>query len=205
MVHLRKLKQSDAPLMLEWMHDEDVVHFMQADFQNKTLNDCEKFIESAQEDRSNVHLAVADDSDTYMGTVSLKNIDHASAEFAITMRKAAMGKGYAAEAMKQIIDKGINELGLKYIYWYVRPENKRAVRFYDKNGYQRITMDKLCNQLNNSGTTFRNRGGIRQKLYLVSCAKKQSNKGVESFNSQRQLNMVYLSALVQKFTEEKDD
>ena len=48
MTTLRRLKQSDAPLMLEWMHDEDVVHFMKADFQHKTLSDCEKFIESAK-------------------------------------------------------------------------------------------------------------------------------------------------------------
>lgn len=173
MVHLRKLKQSDAPLMLEWMHDEDVVHFMQADFQHKTLNDCEKFIESAQEDSSNIHLAVADDKDTYMGTVSLKNIENTSAEFAITMRKVAMGKGYAAEAMKQIIEKGFREHGLKYIYWYVRPENKRAVRFYDKNGYQRIAMNKLCNLLNNSDTTIRNqRYQTRNHIwYLVQGSK----------------------------------
>ena len=148
--------------MLEWMHDEDVVHFMQADFRHKTLNDCEKFIESAQEDRSNIHFAVADYSNTYMGTVSLKNIDSTSAEFAITMRKVAMGKGYAAEAMKQIIDKGMNELGLKHIYWYVRPENQRVVCFYDKNGYQRIPLDKLCDQMNNPETAFRNRGRLSE-------------------------------------------
>lgn len=182
MVHLRKLKQSDAPLMHEWMHDEDVVHFMQADFQHKTLNDCEKFIESAQEDRSSIHLAVADNSDTYMGTVSLKNIENTSAEFAITMRKAAMGKGYAAEAMKQIIDKGFHDLGLEYIYWYVRPENKRAVRFYDKNGYQRITMDKLCNQSNNSDTIIINRGVSDRNYiwYLVQENKQQV--GEELYN-----------------------
>jgi hypothetical protein len=44
MTTLRKLKQSDAPLMLEWMHDEDVVHFMKADFQHKTLSDCENLL-----------------------------------------------------------------------------------------------------------------------------------------------------------------
>ena len=142
MTKLRKLKQSDAPLMLEWMHDEDVVHFMKADFQHKTLNDCERFIKSAQEDTKNIHLAATDDNDTYLGTVSLKNIDNESAEFAITMRKTAMGKGCAAEAMKQIIDKGFNELGLEYIYWYVRPENKRAVRFYDKNGYRPVKQNR---------------------------------------------------------------
>ena len=207
MVHLRELQQKDAPLMLEWMHDEEVVHFMKADFLHKTLSDCEKFIESAQVDSNNVHLAATDDNDTYMGTVSLKNIDNDSAEFAITMRRAAMGKGYAAEAMKQIIDKVFSELGLEYIYWYVRPENKRAVRFYDKNGYQRMSFNKLCDQLNKT-ELFRNSGGGTRRsriLHLVPRAGQQSKNRVERSNTRRQLNMRSLSALVQKNTEEKDD
>lgn len=193
MTKLRKLKQSDAPLMLEWMHDEDVVHFMKADFQHKTLGDCERFIDSSQEDTKNIHLAVVDDIDTYMGTVSLKNIDNGSSEFAITMRKEAMGKGYAAEAMKQIIDKGFNELGLEYIYWYVRPENKRAVRFYDKNGYQRISFNKLCDQLNKT-ELFRNSGVVPEEaqyyIWCTSCktAKQKSsreNKYSETFKYEK--------------------
>lgn len=181
MIYLRKLRQTDAPLMLEWMHDEDVVRFMKADFRNKTLHDCEMFIESAHRDINNIHLAAADDSDTYMGTVSLKNIDHASAEFAITMRKAAMGKGYAAEAMKQIIDKGFHDLGLEHIYWYVRPENKRAVRFYDKNGYHRITVDKLCKQLNKSETAFRNGGGYQAESISGTLCKESKQQWSREF------------------------
>lgn len=161
MIHLRKLRQEDAPLMLEWMHDEDVVYFMKADFQHKTNQDCENFITSAQDESKDLHLAVADDNDTYMGTVSLKDIENNSAEFAITMRKAAMGKGYAAEGMKQIIDKGFNKFQLNHIYWCVNPANKRAVRFYDKNGYHRVVFDVLCKTINISETGLENRGGYR--------------------------------------------
>ena len=72
-----------------------------------------------------------------MGTVSLKHITKISAEFGITVRKCAMGKGYSKYAMQQIIDKGFKRLGLQSIYWCVAPENHRAVRFYDKNKYDR--------------------------------------------------------------------
>ena len=46
-MHLRKLRKQDAPLMLEWMHDESVVRDLQANFAAKTLEDCLAFIESA--------------------------------------------------------------------------------------------------------------------------------------------------------------
>ena len=60
------------------------------------------------------------------------------AEFAITVRACAMGRGYSGFGMAEILKKGIEELGLTAIYWCVSQKNLRAVRFYDKHGYQRI-------------------------------------------------------------------
>lgn len=136
---LRKLKISDADRMLEWMHDSETTKFLNTDFSSKTLQDCKNFISVAGGDEENFHLAVTDIADTYLGTVSLKNIncEELTAEFAITMHPSAQGKGIASEAMHAILDKGINSLGLRNIFWCVRPDNKRAVRFYDKNGYAR--------------------------------------------------------------------
>ena len=136
-MRLRQLQLKDAPLMLEWMHDPDVVKFMHADFASKTLTDCERFIQAAKSSAENLHYAVVNDEDEYMGTVSLKHIKNRKAEFAITVRACAMGKDYAQFAMESIIRKGFSELRLDEIYWCVAPENARALRFYDKNGYKR--------------------------------------------------------------------
>lgn len=140
---LRKLELKDAPLMLEWMHDKSVVENLRTNFMSKTIDDCEKFIISSQNDRKNLNLAIVDENDTYMGTISLKNIEGKSAEFGITIRASAMGKGYSKAAMEKILRIGFEELGLEQIYWCVSPENKRAVRFYDKNGYERIDAESL--------------------------------------------------------------
>ena len=43
---LRKLQAKDALLMLEWMHDDTVVHYLREDFAAKTKDDCIRFIES---------------------------------------------------------------------------------------------------------------------------------------------------------------
>lgn len=135
---LRKLEQKDAPLMLEWMHDKDVTENLQANFASKTIEDCEAFIESSLEDKDNIHMAVVDESDEYMGTVSLKNIKDGTAEFAISMRTKSMGKGYSKYGMAEIIRIALEDMGLSEVYWCVSPDNKRAVRFYDKNGYSRV-------------------------------------------------------------------
>ncbi|MBO4835540.1 MAG: GNAT family N-acetyltransferase [Lachnospiraceae bacterium] len=134
---LRELKIEDAPLMLEWMHDESVVQSLKTDFSKKTIEDCIAFISAAADQNENLHLAIADETDTYMGTVSLKHITDDSAEFGISIRSCAMGKGFASFAMKEILQEGLERYHLQEIYWCVDPENKRAVRFYDKNGYER--------------------------------------------------------------------
>jgi len=138
-VYLRQLQEKDAPLMLEWMHDKSVVCHLSANFGEKTIDDCRRFITWANETDADLHLAVADADDTYMGTVSLKHLDRAAgtAEFAITVRACAMGKGFSRFGMDSILKKGITEEKLTAIYWCVSPENARAVRFYDKNGYTR--------------------------------------------------------------------
>lgn len=54
-----------------------------------------------------------------------------------------MGTGISIKAMQKIIQLGF-ERGINTIYWCVSPDNKRAVKFYDKNGYQR---DESCKAL----------------------------------------------------------
>ena len=110
-MYLRELKSEDAPLMLDWMHDENVINKLRGDFVNKTIDDCISFIESSISE-TDIHLAIASDSDEYMGTVSLKNIEDGSAEFAITVRSEAMGRGYSWFGMDAIMKKAFNEFGL---------------------------------------------------------------------------------------------
>lgn len=140
---LRELKEKDAPLMLEWMHDESVTHDLQNNFAEKTIDDCLHFIKDSQYNHANLHLAIVDQSDEYMGTVSLKHISATTAEFAITIRKKAMGTGCSRFAMQAIIDHAFYELNLAEVYWCVSPVNQRALRFYDKNEYERVASSGL--------------------------------------------------------------
>ena len=134
-MYLRKLELKDAPLMLAWMHDKSVTQDLRTDFSSKTLQDAENFIKSSWDSASDIHLAIASDTDEYMGTVSLKHIEDETAEFGITVRAESMGKGYSWFGMESIIEKAFNELELECVYWCVSRNNTRAVRFYDKHNF----------------------------------------------------------------------
>ena len=135
-MRLRNLELKDAPLMLEWMHDPDVVKDLCGNFLDKSLDDAKHFIKHIS--CTDLHLAIVSDEDEYMGTVSLKYIDNdkGNAEFAIAVRKCAMGKGYSWYGMKEIINKAIHEYRLTSIYWCVSKNNDRAIRFYEKHGFE---------------------------------------------------------------------
>lgn len=132
----------DASRMLEWMHDSQTIEFLQTSFKEKTIEDCLRFISNANNNPQNYHMAVIDNQGRYAGTVSLKDIDcqMSTAEFAIAIHSDVQGIGLAKEAMKEMLDIGVNEKNLKRIYWCVNPKNTRALRFYTKNGYC-ITQD----------------------------------------------------------------
>ena len=138
---LRKLEPRDAEPMLAWMHDPDTVGLLNTDFGSKTLADCETFITSSRDESVNLHRAIANREGHYLGTVSLKGIDRErkTAEFAITVGPEGRGTGAAAFAMAEMLQTAFEKLGLETVYWYVNRENRRAIRFYEKQGFQPLT------------------------------------------------------------------
>lgn len=135
---LRELQQKDAELMLEWMHDPDVNHVFAAPFATFTIEKVRTFIENANAAKEeNLHFACVDENDTYLGTVSLKNISrkNENAEYAISFRKSAHGTGASCYATQEILRIAFEEMGLSRVYLYVLSINRRANRFYQKVGF----------------------------------------------------------------------
>ena len=56
-MRLRKLEEKDAPLMLEWMHDPDVVENLNKNFAAMTMDDCKRFIVGSADTKVNLHFA----------------------------------------------------------------------------------------------------------------------------------------------------
>ena len=123
-MNLRNLQEKDTPMMLEWMHDKDVIQFLKTNFAGMSIDDCQKFIAGADKENKDIHKAIVNEEDEYMGTVSLKHIANNMAEFAIAIRKKAMAKGIASAAMREIIRYGFEEKKLNVIYWCVDEKNQ---------------------------------------------------------------------------------
>lgn len=136
-VSLRKLNENDAPKMLEWLSNSDITRYLSIGDRTYAIEDAQNYIKSAQNEETNVHRAIVNENDEYLGTVSLKNVnkDKQEAEYAIAMHPSAIGTGAAAVATQAIIDLAFEQLGLRRVYLNVYRVNARAVSFYERFGF----------------------------------------------------------------------
>lgn len=142
-MQLRNLIDKDAPLMYEWMSNPQITKTLHLDYSNKKIEDAIKFIRDSEWLVDEKNLAIVNDEDEYMGTVSLRHIDQGGgmAEFAIAVREDAMGKGYAWFGMVEMLKNAFDRYNLEKVYWRVKKENIRAIRFFVKHGFNMLDED----------------------------------------------------------------
>ena len=143
MIILRELLEKDAELMLEWMHDIEIQKSFKKNMLAATLEDARNFcinsrIPDSISNGDNLHFAITDETDEYLGTISLKNIDMDSmtAEYAITTRKKANGKGIGFIATSLILKKAFYDYGLHRVYLCVLADNDSAINLYERCGFR---------------------------------------------------------------------
>ncbi len=137
---LRRLEEKDAEGMLEWIQDPEIQQGFRFNAAEKNMESVLCFIrESDVEliDGNDIHYAIADENDEYLGTISLKgvNLTDKKAEYAISLRRRAQGKGIASAATREILRLAFEEYGLERIYLNVLSENERAIHLYEQIGF----------------------------------------------------------------------
>lgn len=130
----------DAAGMLEWMHDSQIQKHFRVPMAEKTMEDVLAFIGNASilpMDGKSIHYAIADEKDEYLGTISLKalNLQDRNAEYAISLRRCAQGRGIGQEATQKLLRIAFEEFGLERIYLNVLAENTPALHLYEKCGF----------------------------------------------------------------------
>lgn len=139
-MRLRKLEERDAEGMLEWMEDPEINKNFRFSTENKNLQDVLQFIREAETTPvggKSIHYAIADENDEYLGTISLKNINMSdkNAEYAISLRAKAQGKGIALQATKLLLKKAFVDYNLERVYLNVLADNIKAIKLYENSGF----------------------------------------------------------------------
>lgn len=140
-MQLRQLYIEDAERMLEWMHDPTINCNFRFDAAKYTLEHAENFIKQANADYSigkAYHWAITDNGQEYLGTISLKDVDleNKNAEYAICLRKCAIGRGMAYQATMAVLEFAFLTLNLNRVFLNVLADNQKAIRLYERCGFR---------------------------------------------------------------------
>ena len=136
---LRDLKIKDIDSMQEFVSDQEISKYFVFTRYPYSYENMVSFVENSWNDKTNIHYAISNSTNEYIGTVSLKNIEYVdrTAEYAIIIRKKFWGQKIAYKATNKILFYGFNILNLNKIYLNVLANNSRALSFYEKYGFEK--------------------------------------------------------------------
>lgn len=140
LVALRNVEETDAPLVLRWMNDEEVTHYMFTGQRPLTLTQVTEELRRQTESASNTVFIVEDlKTRRPVGLGGLYDI-HATArkaEFRVLLgERECWNKGYGTEVTELLTFYGFDRLNLHRIWLGVTAENRGGVRAYQKAGYR---------------------------------------------------------------------
>ncbi|ABW18808.1 GNAT family N-acetyltransferase [Alkaliphilus oremlandii] len=138
---LRKMTAQDTEIYHEWRNDLEVMQTTAPFLDVYNIRETEEFVNQIilGSQFSKSYIIVEKESNKAIGITSLINIDYKNrnAECIIDIGdKETWGKGYGTEAMKLILDFGFLEMNLHRIFLRVFSFNSRAIKLYEKLGFQ---------------------------------------------------------------------
>lgn len=139
-VTLRALRRADLELYRGWLENQDATFFMESGARPYGEAQIEEIYRSSTEANDTVVFVIeAADTKRPIGVAGLYLIQWISrrAEFRILIGEpGAFDRGYGTEATELIVGYAFDRLNLENVFLGVSSENKRAIRSYEKAGFQ---------------------------------------------------------------------
>ncbi|MCK4312444.1 MAG: GNAT family N-acetyltransferase [Candidatus Cloacimonetes bacterium] len=139
--YLSPLNLEDAKQYTKWINDLEVTKYLLLICQQITLEKEQEILADMSKKGVQIFGIIDLKSDKLIGNCSLFKINHLNrkADFGIFIGdKKFWNKGYGTEATKLILDYGFNILNLNNIMLEVFSFNKRAIKSYEKIGFNTI-------------------------------------------------------------------
>ncbi len=72
----------------------------------------------------------------FIGNIELMDVADGAGELGIAITASMQNKGYGTEAVRAMVDYGMDTLGLRRVFLKVFPDNARAIHVYEKCGFR---------------------------------------------------------------------
>lgn len=136
-ISLRRIKAADKKYFAKWWRDKGILKLTSGDLRYLSDEKVEKYFQGMYKSKTDFHYMIDLDKKT-IGNISLEK---QRGKWGLTQivigEKDFWGKGYGTQAIRLMIKKA-EHLRVTKIYLEVRPNNLRAIRAYEKCGFQKI-------------------------------------------------------------------
>lgn len=135
-IRIRAMEKKDAPFLYKLYNNSEIMDywFEEAYLSMKALE--KSFDDNINNDKNRQFIVMA--GSEKVGIVELVSIDwkHRNAEFTIIIDPEYQGKGYSQPATHKALAYGFSVLNLHKLYLFVDKINEKAIRVYEKTGFQ---------------------------------------------------------------------
>lgn len=138
-IYLRALEPNDYLTSIQWRKDDTIwsqlcgVKYYVSESYEK------KWVEEAIWDKSKIRLAIClKENNLYIGNVYITDINQVTrsgTSHILIGNKDCLGKGYASEAYKLLLDYAFKERGMHRIVAHVLEDNVASIALHKKCGY----------------------------------------------------------------------
>jgi RimJ/RimL family protein N-acetyltransferase len=140
-LYLRPLRVEDVGAeYLGWMHDPEVVRYLESRFTTPSLEDLRAYVERKRAAPDALLLAIVmREGDRHVGNVKLEPIDrhHGLGEIGILLGdKSVWGRGVASEAIALLCDHAFQALKLRKLTAGSYADNRASIRAFEKAGFR---------------------------------------------------------------------
>ena len=131
---------SDAKACFRWVSDPDVTRLLGLFKPARSLEQERAWISSVLADRQQRAFVIADEHGRAIGTCSLRGIDETEGIAFLGMmigETTLWDRGSGTSAARALLEHAFGELGLSEVRLSCHPDNHRALRCYEKAGFER--------------------------------------------------------------------
>ncbi|WP_432405848.1 GNAT family N-acetyltransferase [Wukongibacter sp. M2B1] len=134
---VRKLEREDVDRMLLWGKHESP-EFLHYNFPNLSEAERDLWYRIKARDYRKRCFAIEDMKDNLVGYISLRNIKffRRQSELGIVFDPSKLSKGYGTDGLCTFLDLYFNDLKMRILVLKVAKFNKRALRCYEKCGFE---------------------------------------------------------------------
>lgn len=134
------LREEDAEILFRWINERELV-LLSSRFDPPTEEEHRSWFSSirARDDVEIWGIRLVED-DRLIGSCQLHSIDrhHRNAELQVRIgERVAWGRGYGTEAVRLLVSHAFDDLDLHRVSLHVFTHNERAIRAYERAGFQR--------------------------------------------------------------------